>query len=178
MLARTAALRLATSASARTTVPRAVFAATQTRSTATTTKTTDAEAYSILVAQRKQRPISPHLTIYQPQLTWYMSSLNRITGVALAASVYLYGIGYVIAPYAGLHLESASLAAGMAALPIAAKIAIKSAIASPFVYHAFNGVRHLTWDTARELSIKGVYRTGYAVIALTTVGAGYLIFGV
>jgi succinate dehydrogenase (ubiquinone) cytochrome b560 subunit len=35
------------------------------------------------------RPISPHLTIYQPQLTWYMSALHRITGVAVGGGEYL-----------------------------------------------------------------------------------------
>ncbi|KAJ1960571.1 hypothetical protein H4R35_007533, partial [Dimargaris xerosporica] len=34
---------------------------------------------------REHRPISPHLSIYQPQLTWYLSSATRITGAALAA---------------------------------------------------------------------------------------------
>lgn len=110
-------------------------------------------------------------------MTWYMSGFNRITGVALAAGIYLYGIGYAIAPYAGLHLESATLAAGFAALPVAAKLAVKATVATPFVYHSINGLRHLTWDTARELSLKGVYRTGYAVLAASTLGAGYLIFG-
>ena len=35
-------------------------------------------------SQRLGRPISPHFTIYQPQLTWYMSIAHRITGAALA----------------------------------------------------------------------------------------------
>lgn len=34
--------------------------------------------------QRSVRPISPHLSIYQPQLTWYGSIANRITGVGLS----------------------------------------------------------------------------------------------
>lgn len=37
-----------------------------------------------IVEQRKHRPIAPHLTIYQPQLTWYMSLFHRATGGALA----------------------------------------------------------------------------------------------
>lgn len=32
---------------------------------------------------RLNRPTSPHLTIYQPQLTWYMSAFNRITAAAI-----------------------------------------------------------------------------------------------
>jgi hypothetical protein len=47
----------------------------------------DAES-EYLRAQRKLRPTSPHLSIYQPQLTWYMSSAHRITGVALGGGMY------------------------------------------------------------------------------------------
>ena len=105
-----------------------------------------------------------------------MSAANRLTGVVLAGSVYLFGIGYAVAPWVGLHLETASLAAGMAALPVAAKLAIKGTLALPFAFHGVNGLRHLTWDTAMELSLKGVYRTGYVVLAVSAVSGVYLTF--
>ena len=35
-----------------------------------------------------KRPIAPHLSIYQPQLTWYLSALHRITGAGVAAGLY------------------------------------------------------------------------------------------
>ncbi|KAI5854300.1 hypothetical protein BZA05DRAFT_393803 [Tricharina praecox] len=149
---------------------------TQTRTAATTSSTTATEAHSLLVQQRLLRPIAPHLSIYQPQLTWYMSSANRISGVMLAGTVYLFGIGYAVSPWVGGHMESASMVATMAALPLAVKLAIKGTLAAPFAFHAFNGVRHLTWDTARELSLKGVYRTGYAVLAVSAVSTVYLTF--
>ena len=34
-----------------------------------------------------QRPTSPHLSIYQPQLTWTLSALHRITGTGLALGI-------------------------------------------------------------------------------------------
>jgi succinate dehydrogenase (ubiquinone) cytochrome b560 subunit len=145
-------------------------------SAATSTKTTAAEAHSLLLSQRLKRPIAPHLSIYQPQLTWILSSANRITGVLLSGSFYLFGIGYAIAPWVGLHLESSTIAASLAALPVAAKLALKGTLAFPFAFHAFNGCRHLIWDTAKELSIKGVYRTGYAVLASSAAAAVYLTF--
>lgn len=51
----------------------------------------------LLRQQRKVRPVSPHLSIYQPQLTWYMSSLHRITGCAIGGgmSQYLYIYLYI-----------------------------------------------------------------------------------
>jgi succinate dehydrogenase (ubiquinone) cytochrome b560 subunit len=94
----------------------------------------------------------------------------------LAGYVYLFGAAYVVAPLAGMHIESASLAAGMAALPFAAKLAIKGMLAVPFAFHALNGVRHLIWDTGRQLTIDGVYRTGYVVLGLSSVSSIYLMF--
>jgi hypothetical protein len=32
---------------------------------------------------RLNRPMSPHLTIYEPQLTWLLSGFHRITGFAV-----------------------------------------------------------------------------------------------
>ena len=144
--------------------------------TTTTTNITPDEARAVLVAQRKKRPIAPHLSIYQPQLTWYASAANRVTGCVLAGSVYLFGAAYAVAPLAGFHLESATIAASFAALPVAVKVLVKGSLALPFTFHAFSGLRHLTWDTARELSIRGVYRTGYAVLGLTAVSSIYLTF--
>ncbi|KAI5780864.1 hypothetical protein EDC01DRAFT_667524 [Geopyxis carbonaria] len=153
--------------------------AVQTRSAASTSSsqvTSKDEAYSLLLAQRKLRPLAPHLSIYQPQLTWLLSSLHRITGVTLAGSVYLFGISYAVAPLFGLHMETATMVASLATLPIAAKILLKATLATPFAFHCINGVRHLNWDTARELHLKGVYRTGYAVIGLTSIATVYLSF--
>ena len=142
----------------------------------TSNKTTSADAYKLLVAQRKLRPIAPHLTIYQPQLTMVMSGFTRLTGVALAGTVYIFGILYAAAPLTGMHLEAATLAAGFAAWPLAAQLSLKGALTLPFAYHFFNGLRHMNWDMARSLSIPGVYRTGYAVLAATAVSATYFTF--
>jgi succinate dehydrogenase (ubiquinone) cytochrome b560 subunit len=56
------------------------------RAVATTSISVD-ESQALLAAQRRRRPNSPHLTIYQPQLTWYLSMFNRITGVALSGGM-------------------------------------------------------------------------------------------
>jgi succinate dehydrogenase (ubiquinone) cytochrome b560 subunit len=47
-----------------------------------------AKALDVLNAQRLRRPSSPHFTIYQPQLTWYASIANRMTGVGLSVRTY------------------------------------------------------------------------------------------
>ncbi len=37
----------------------------------------------------KERPLSPHLQVYRPQLTSVLSILHRATGVALAGGLLL-----------------------------------------------------------------------------------------
>ncbi|KAK9248110.1 hypothetical protein V1506DRAFT_529905 [Lipomyces tetrasporus] len=130
---------------------------------------TPAEANEILVKQRANRPTSPHLTIYKPQITWYLSSLHRITGLTLAAGVYALGLGYLFAPVFGYSLTSTAIASAFGALPVALKFGFKTLAAFPFTFHAYNGVRHLVWDTASQLTNKAVVRTGFTVIGLTAV---------
>lgn len=144
------------------------------RSPVATQKLTPADSYKILVDQRSKRPISPHLSIYRPQITWLASSFNRITGTALAGSFYLFGIGYLAAPLLGLNLGSASMAAAFAAWPIAAKVATKMAFSVPFTFHLFAGVRHLVWDTGRTFSNAAVIKTGWTVVGLTAASSLYL----
>ncbi len=75
------------------------------------------EGDKILIAQRRNRPTAPHLAIYKFQLTSVNSSLERITGIALGGSLYIFGIAYLASPYLGWDLSSSALAAAMAGLP-------------------------------------------------------------
>ena len=165
-----AGARLAPSAASLLTRPALLSAHnTQQRRVASTTTLSQDESMSLLREQRKRRPNSPHLTIYAPQLTWYLSALNRITGCAVSGGLYVFGAAYLVSPLLGWHLDSASIAAAFGGLSVASKFAIKSLIALPFTFHSWNGIRHLVWDTASELTLKGVYRTGYTVLGLTAV---------
>ncbi|EZF22984.1 succinate dehydrogenase, cytochrome b556 subunit [Trichophyton rubrum D6] len=130
-----------------------------------------AEPNNILAKQRLNRPVSPHLSIYRPQITWYLSSLNRITGAILSGGLYIFASAYLVSPLLGWHLESASLAAAFAALPIAAKVAMKFTMALPFTFHCFNGVRHLVWDLGKQLTNQQVITTGWTVVGLTLTSA-------
>lgn len=141
-----------------------------------TVSTTAEQQQEILKAQRRNRPESPHLTIYKPQITMVLSGLHRITGVAMGGAFYALTVTYAATGLLGIPFDSALLVAAFAGLPLVAKVAAKAAMAFPFVFHSFNGVRHLLWDTGRELTVKGVYRTGYVVVALTAVFGTYLTF--
>lgn len=130
----------------------------------------------ILAKQRLNRPVAPHLSIYQPQITWIGSSLHRITGVALSGSLYLWATAYLASPALGWHLESASMVAAFGALPLAAKIALKTTMALPFTYHSFNGLRHLMWDLGRGLSNPAIIKSGWTVVGVSVASALALAF--
>lgn len=138
--------------------------------------TTPDEALEILKSQRARRPVSPHLTIYKPPLNMVMSALHRNTGVLLGLGVYGFFVGYVGLPLVGLSFDAASVAATFGALPLLVKIPAKFVTSWFFTFHSFNGIRHLVWDTARELTMKGVNRTGWTVVGLSVISSLILTF--
>lgn len=122
--------------------------------------------------------MSPHLGIYKLEQTWFgASAWTRITGCALSGAAYLYLASYLAAPLLGLHLESASVAAAFAALPLAAKAAAKLALAFPFAFHCINGVKHLVYDLGKGFAKPAIKRGEVAVWLSSFLGALYLVFG-
>ncbi|GMM34067.1 protein [Saccharomycopsis crataegensis] len=141
-----------------------------------TVSTTPNAEDEILIAQRKNRPVSPHLDIYQPQMTWYLSGLHRVTGVFLAAGFYGITCSYAAASLLGLNFDATVIYQTITDLPDLVKYAAKATIAFPFAFHFFNGLRHFVWDSGKELYIKGIYRTAYICLGLTAVAGTYLTF--
>ena len=141
-----------------------------------TVHTTHDEEQDVLVAQRKNRPVSPHFDIYQPQLTWLLSGLHRITGVAMAGAFYALTCTYAATSILNIPFDAATLVNAFASLPVWLQYGIKAGAAFPFAFHSFNGVRHLIWDLGKELTLKGVYRTGYIVLGASAVVGSYLAF--
>jgi succinate dehydrogenase / fumarate reductase cytochrome b subunit len=117
----------------------------------------------------QQRPLSPHLQVYKPQITSSMSILHRITGVVNALGVLVFA-WWLVALSAGGDAY-AQFAAVAGSLP--GKIALFG-FAATLVYHLLNGVRHLVWDAGFGFEIPQVYRSGYAVLALAALLTGAL----
>lgn len=122
------------------------------------------------IAQQARRPLSPHLTIYQPQLTWLMSIGHRMTGAFTAALLYSTAMYYGVAQPADF---AGQLALGVQQLPLALVSLGKFAIALPFYYHSLNGIRHLIWDVGLALSLRGVYAGGWLVNSASLTAALY-----
>jgi len=112
----------------------------------------------------KPRPLSPHLQIYRPQLTSIMSISHRATGAVLALGTLLLCLWFVALAAGDVWY---SMAAIVILHPIGQITLFGYSVA--LVYHALNGVRHLTWDCGIGLTIPAVYRSGQAVLLLTIV---------
>jgi succinate dehydrogenase (ubiquinone) cytochrome b560 subunit len=115
----------------------------------------------MLARQRLQRPVSPHLTIYKWQYVSLTSILQRISGMTLSGGLYIFAIAYLTGPVISPSwaFDAAGLVTAFSSWPLTAKLATKFAVAMPFTYHAFNGMKHLIWDTGRALKDKRMIRS-------------------
>jgi succinate dehydrogenase / fumarate reductase cytochrome b subunit len=110
----------------------------------------------------RQRPLSPHLQVYRPQLTSMMSITHRATGVALTTGTLVLAVWLVAVALGG---EIYSMVAMIVAHPLGQFVLFGYSAA--LIYHALNGVRHLSWDLGFGLTIPEVYRSGHIVLFLT-----------
>ena len=106
-----------------------------------------------------ERPQSPNIQIYRPQLTSVLSIVNRITGVALS--------------FAAVGLVAWLIAAAAGPQPYAA---VQSALGSPigqivlfamtfaFFFHLCAGIRHLAWDAGYGFELRAIYASGWLVV--------------
>lgn len=108
---------------------------------------------------RGNRPLSPHLQVYRPQLTSITSIVTRITGNALIVGALL-AVWWLSAAAAGP--EYFALVNGIVTSFIGDLIMFGSLWA--LYYHALAGVRHLIWDSGRMLDIEDAEKLGWAVI--------------
>ena len=110
------------------------------------------------------RPISPHLQVYKPQLTSVLSILHRITGVALA-------VGTILLVYWLIAAASGPVAFASAEALIGSWIGRILLFGWTFTlyFHLANGIRHLFWDAGFGFELKTVYASGWTVVALAAV---------
>ena len=113
---------------------------------------------------RGNRPLSPHLQIYRPQLTSITSILTRITGNALILAGLMITWWFV------------ALAAGPEAFATAdgfltswfGKLVFLGSIWALW-YHTLAGIRHLVWDTGYVLDVDTAEMLGWGIIGASVV---------
>jgi len=115
---------------------------------------------------RVERPLSPHLQVYRPQITMVLSILHRATGLALSAGVLVLAYWLIaIASGEAAYTDAYALLSG-----VLFKLCYVGWCVC-FFYHLANGVRHLVWDTGIGLE-RGQYQlSGWLVVFFTFAAA-------
>lgn len=108
------------------------------------------------------RPLSPHLQVYRPQITSILSITHRATGLGLAVGAL--GLTY--------WLNAAAYGAGAfarAQVLFGSVIGLLLLIGFTFAlyFHLCNGVRHLFWDTGRGFEMSQLRASGWAVVLVS-----------
>lgn len=111
-----------------------------------------------------QRPLSPHLQIYRPQLTSVLSILHRGSGVALAlGAVLLAWWLWAVAAGPGAY----QLAHGFFSAWFGKALLFVWTLCT--FYHLCNGIRHLLWDAGYGFELPAAYLSGKIVLVATVV---------
>ncbi len=124
------------------------------------------------------RPLSPHIQVYKPQITSVLSILHRITGVALTIGT-LFLVWWLVAAAYGAD----AFATAQAFLGSWFGHLMLWGFTFAVFYHLANGIRHLAWDFGWGFELGQVRMTGLAVVAfavactLITLIAGYALAG-
>jgi succinate dehydrogenase / fumarate reductase cytochrome b subunit len=124
---------------------------------------------------RDDRPVSPDLQIYRPQLTSALSITHRLTGVALSVGSPLL-VCWLIAAAAGPQAYSTLhdfLASWLG-------LVLLLGWTFSLFFHLCNGIRHLLWDVGYGFDLQTIYVSGWAVVAISiglTLTAWIISFG-
>ena len=106
------------------------------------------------------RPLSPHLQVYKPQLTSVLSILHRATGIMMAIGAVVIALWFQ-----GITMgeEIYDCISQWLSSPVGkGLLVIWTACTS---YHLFNGIRHLFWDYGYGYDLSIVYLSGKLVVA-------------
>ncbi len=114
--------------------------------------------------EKSQRPLSPHLQIYRPQLTSVLSITHRATGIALV-------VGTLVLVYWLLAVASSADAYASAQNLLGSWFGRIVLLGFSFAlfFHLCNGIRHLFWDAGLGFELKTAYASGTAVVIVSVV---------
>ena len=111
------------------------------------------------------RPLSPHLQVYRPQLTSMLSILHRATGIALSVGAIYLAIWVIAASATSPRAYALFSSFNMS---IVGRIVLGGWLFSAY-YHLCNGIRHLFWDAGYGFELKDAYRSGWIVVGVSLV---------
>ena len=110
-----------------------------------------------------ERPLSPHLQVYRPQLTSMLSISHRATGLALVVgSIVLVWWLVALAEGDGAFISAQAFLGSWIG-----KLLLLGWTFSLF-FHLANGIRHLFWDAGYGFTLKATYASGWAAVTAAT----------
>ena len=108
---------------------------------------------------KRERPLSPNIQIYRPQLTSVLSIANRMTGIVLglcAVALVVWLLAAAVGPgaYLAVHGFIQSWAGQM----------LLFVCTYSFFLHLCGGIRHLVWDAVYGFELHTIYASGWTVV--------------
>ena len=118
------------------------------------------------MTKSNSRPISPHLSIYKPQISSVLSIMHRITGIILFVGIF--GLAWFV-----ILLLNENIGFYLIDLDLIAIVnswwfkGVLLGILFCLYYHLLNGVRHLIWDIGFGFELSVMRKTGWFVVLCT-----------
>lgn len=108
---------------------------------------------------RGNRPLSPHLMIYRPQLNSVTSILTRITGNALLVAALLIVWWFLAAATSPTYFDWVNWLLTSFIGDLVMFLSLWG-----LWYHTLAGVRHLIWDNGLMLDVENSDKMGWAIV--------------
>lgn len=108
---------------------------------------------------RGNRPLSPHLTVYRPQITSMLSIMHRVTGVGLTLAAILV-VWWLLA--AATSVEYFQFVDGLMTSWLGHLVLL--GLTFCLAFHFCNGIRHLMWDMGFGFELDQVESSGKVVV--------------
>jgi len=109
------------------------------------------------------RPTSPHLSIYKPQISSVLSILHRLTGVALffgLSTLVWWFVLWVFSKFNHYYIELSHHILFTILLFM---------VSLAWFYHFCTGIRHLIWDMGYGFSIKSINKSGLTAVVMSII---------
>jgi len=113
-------------------------------------------------AARRERPRSPHFTIYRWPVTMATSITHRVTGLGLSAGTLLIAWWLVSIQFGpDLYIPFSNFVGSIFGQ------VILFGFVWALAYHFCNGIRHLAWDLGYGFNVRTAHWTGILVYVLS-----------
>jgi succinate dehydrogenase / fumarate reductase cytochrome b subunit len=112
----------------------------------------------------RERPMSPHLSVWRWHITMLTSILHRATGVALYVGA-LIGAAWAVSLASGPE----AYASFQSLLGSPLGLMVMFGLTWSVFYHLANGIRHVVWDLGHGLDVKSANASAVLVIAFSLV---------